>query len=197
MTRQKLFPVLAFAFCLLCFADSLDACSPLPNYKYATIDEEASNAGAVIRGTVEKIIGGDQINDSTVVLSVDKYLKGCGQDSVVVSGFQGSSLCGSGIPDVGDELIVFVCLDRLRKNERGRSRQRWKLNTYDIFTGVWFVKYIRNRTSHVEQYITDELKLDNQPGDCASLGACGKGAHDDRSHDKSECSWDSSESGSS
>jgi hypothetical protein len=117
-------------------------CSPIPNFNYATLKEQTDYASAIIHGKVTKIIGGDQINDATVILSVNSYLKGCGEKEVVVSGFQGSSLCGSGIPDIGEELVVYVCsANFIIPNSEYNCLQKWSLNTFSLFTGVSFVKY--------------------------------------------------------
>jgi hypothetical protein len=152
-----------FSFYLIHISKS---CSPIPGYKYATLEDQANNASAVLHGRVKEIIGGDYVNDSVIIFSVNNYLKGCGDSEVIVSGFQGSSLCGSGLPDVEDELILFACPD----SDGTDDLQKWKLNTFDMFTGALFMKYYENQT--LNDIISNELKLMNGTNDCLSMGQC-------------------------
>ena len=131
---------LIFALCLFFLAKEHQLCSPIPGFRYPLLQKETDYSAAIIHGRVKEIVGGDQINDSTVVLEVDSYIKGCGDSEVVVTGFQGASLCGSGIPDQGEELVVFVCPANF-PSEEADDLQKWKLNTFSLFTGALFVKY--------------------------------------------------------
>ena len=161
-------------FGFLCLAGSASGCRYSPSFEFATVAEQARRAAAVIRGTVQEIISGHKGYAVTLILSVSDYLKGCGQKTVIVSDFRSSALCGSGIPRLNEEIIVFACETNSLSPFFKYQLQKWRVNNYQFFAGVWFIEYIDVPSGGLEQHIRDELKLDNEPNDCSSLGSCGK-----------------------
>ena len=155
------------------------SCSPTPGYKFATLKDQVRNASAIMHGKVTEILSGDGINEATVQFSVKKYLKGCGDKSVVVSGFQGSSLCGSGVPSNGDEMVLFVCMDNPVNQEMSNSLQNWKINNFSISTGALFLKYNFDNLAKVSKLTDKKAKGFN---DCSSMGLCLKTKDSDNSN---------------
>ena len=159
-----------FALCSMSIFRSLQACSPIPNYNYASLEEEVKYASAIMVGKVEQVLEGDGYNYAIVNFSVDKYLKGCGESTITVTGFKGGSMCQSGVPDVGDELILYACHDDFEVDTELETHQTWKINTFSLFTGVTYLKYSPDYVKKVEALIPN---LPSGFDDCSSLAVCG------------------------
>ena len=102
-------------------------CSVTPDFQFATLEEQINFAAIILTGTVTSV--SDPINEATIGLTDLQFYKGCLQKtSVTISGFRGSSLCGAGIPDVGDKIIVFACENDLNEADL-------KTNQFVLFTG--------------------------------------------------------------
>ena len=123
-------------------------------------------------GKVRKIVSGDGINEATVEFSVKQYFKGCGDRNVIVTGFQGSSLCGSGVPRENDVMILFVCMDNPINKQMTNSIQKWKINNFSISTGALFLKYNPDNLYKVSELVSNKPKGFH---DCSTMGFCSNG----------------------
>ena len=84
-------------FLTLVLTGLLKSCSVLPDFEFATIEEQIDYASIILSGTVVSV--SDPINEATIVLNIIENLKGCfNKNSVEISGFRGSYLCGPGVP---------------------------------------------------------------------------------------------------
>ena len=167
---MNLFKLWIFALCSINIIKSLNACSPIPNFNYATLEEQVKYASAVMVGKVDKILEGDGYNYAIVEFSVNKYLKGCGEASIIVTGFEGGSMCQNGVPEEGDELILYACKDDFPVETDSETHQKWKINTFSLFTGVTYLKYSSDYVQKVEALIDD---VPQGFDDCSTLAVCG------------------------
>ena len=84
-------------FLTLVLTRLLQSCTVLPDFEFATIEEQIDYASIILSGTVVSV--SDPINEATIILDIIENFKGClNKNSVEISGFRGSSLCGPGIP---------------------------------------------------------------------------------------------------
>ena len=93
----------------------------------------------------------DRYMEQTVKISVEEYLKGCGDNQISVSGFLDGAACGSGTAELNDKLIIFACKDDAENN----TLQKWKLNNIAIHTGAIFIKHDSNALEDVKKIVND------------------------------------------
>ena len=83
-------------------------CSVTQDFVFPTVKEQTKFAGVIFVGTVTHVT--DPINEAVVTFDDVEFYKGClKKKHIKVSNFRGGSLCGSGIPKVGQKIIVFAC----------------------------------------------------------------------------------------
>ena len=101
------------------------ACSPVPGWQPATIQQQVNHSGAIIFGRVSNVF--QNAGDRDVIrLTSSIFFKGCGPDINDVDGFTSSAECGLDHPQVGDWVVVFVC----------RDGNRWRINHINLHTGM-------------------------------------------------------------
>ena len=82
-------------------------CSVTPGFKFASFSEQATYAGGIFIGKVKSV--SNRFNANVTLTDIVHY-RGCaGSGDITVSGFVDGATCGSGIPSIGDKIIVFVC----------------------------------------------------------------------------------------
>ena len=155
---------------MLCLMHNLQACTPLPNFNYATLDEQVKYASAIMVGEVVEMLDGDGYNDAVVNFAVDKYLKGCGDSTITVGGFLGGSMCGSGIPRLRDKLVLFACEKDFKMYVDVETNQKWVINTFSMFTGLRFLEYDETVPEQVNALLKQKP---TGPNDCSTLAVCG------------------------
>ena len=131
------------------------ACRPLPNYQYATLEEQVEYASSIFEGRVRKVIDIIPRNTFAVLLEDYRIIKSGHFRQrlspkrkrrkpllLEINGFKGSSLCGPRPPKVGSRAIVFVCPNfqkkswRTAKSGRGWRKRYWSLNSVALGAGV-------------------------------------------------------------
>ena len=76
-----------------------------------TLEEQINNAGIILTATVKSVpqnFGGN----TSVDLENVQYIRGCNKQEITVDNFKGGNMCGAGVPNIGDKIIVFGCGDR-------------------------------------------------------------------------------------
>ena len=114
---------------VLIILSTYQACSPVPGWVPATIDEQFSLAGIVFVGRVIESTQSLQGLETSATVRVETYLKGCGPRIVKVNGYTNSAMCGITAPDRGSRIIVFGCVANRNSNEVD-------LNNFTISTGT-------------------------------------------------------------
>ena len=110
MTRFNLLKTIFMMTFLSCaLINPILSCSVDSSFVFPTIEEQTEKASAVVRGIVKRVKSQEGGSNATVILKKAKFIKGCGAKRVVISNFSADGLCGSGIPSVGDEIMVFLC----------------------------------------------------------------------------------------
>ena len=95
---------------ILLLSNLAKSCSVTQDFEFASIEEQINYAGVIFVGTVTSV--SDPYNEAVVGFKNLQFYRGCLKDSVLsVANFRGDSLCGPGIPKVGDTIIVFACED--------------------------------------------------------------------------------------
>lgn len=138
-------------------------CSIPRGFKFATIDDQVSNAGAIVMATAVKNFAEDKVNQGNIEFREVKFLKGCGPSVLTVEGFKNSAACGAGIPVKGDRVILFLC--------PGSDSTNWTLNDFSISTGVLFLKYKKGYEKTIPELV---LKKYGSLGKCSTLSKCTK-----------------------
>merc|ERR1719285_209339 len=82
-------------------ASSIVAYGEVKGYSGIAIPEPTPGAPPVI---IPK-----PVNTADIIFEAEKFYKGDGGCNFVVEGFKGSSLCGTGIPNIGDKIVIFSC----------------------------------------------------------------------------------------
>lgn len=144
-------------YLLLVFDRSLGCSPPAFGYVYETQEQQSKNAGVILIGKVESSSG--NIGNQSVTLTEVDYYKGCGPPKVVVSGFQGSSMCQSDAPEAGRRVLIFAC----RGAEAGLV-----VNSYSIGTGTLPLLF------EVEKKLNAAFRVQQCSGDRVVAGKCGK-----------------------
>lgn len=126
-------------------------CRPSRDFIWATLEEQIDYAGIILIGNVTNVVGGINNFNNKVSMNNVSYYRGCGKTEVIVEGFHAGHLCGSGIPKVGDKIIVFAC-------EKSNSTNL-KINSFVMSTG------------HVNWSFANESKVKEITGKI-STGVC-------------------------
>ncbi len=113
-------------FTFILMSNIMWSCSVAPGFKFATFKEQIDMAGLIVIGTVTNVT--NQF-DAEVTLNQTSYYRGCGGATIKIKRFVQSATCGSGIPQIGDKIIVFACAD---KNDNFNS---FKVNQFVPYTG--------------------------------------------------------------
>ena len=79
-------------------------------------------------------------------------------------------MCGSGIPEVGDRLVLFACKDDFKMYVDVKTNQKWVINTFSMFTGLRFLQYDETVPEQVNALLK---KKPTGPNDCSTLAVCG------------------------
>ena len=160
-------PIDLIFWLLLCLTLTLPTspCKVAPDYQFATDEEEITLASTVVFGRVGQV---DYIIPSNVaVITLDSYQvwkswhlpTSRKPRKLQISGFRSSASCGSGIPKVGDSVVLFLCPNWDRKtwlNAKGRAwkKRYWKLNDIAVFSGM---KYLEGRELRKFQTLAKRL----------------------------------------
>ena len=127
------------------------SCSVGPGYQFATNQEQITLASTVVFGRVDQVDYTIPNNEAIITLGPYRVWKSWHlrrsrkPRKLQISGFRSTAACGSGIPQVGDEVVLFLCPNRDRKtwlNARSRAwrKRYWSLNNIAVFTGMKYVK---------------------------------------------------------
>jgi len=111
--RPAVWLALCMAAALLCVAPRpAYACTPPPGgLPVYTPAERALSAEIVLVGTVTAVSDGPStIPGSTATIAVERYLKGAGAETLIVSGYGPSSLCRSQV-EAGQRWIFYIVGD--------------------------------------------------------------------------------------
>jgi hypothetical protein len=174
--KQSLLTLTILSACLMLPA-LYSSCSPLPDYRPPTISEQVNNAGSIFAGRVKKIITVVPYQTWTVILEKYRILKrgeltrrGWQPRYLEISGFAGASLCGPAAPNVGDEIVVFVCPNKDKSTWRTPKRKRywgkryWSLNKFVIGSGMINLKNDRSLFKKIRRL----AKKSRKSGHCTS-----------------------------
>ena len=122
---------------LLLVVDLAHGCTPTVDWTRPTDERQARAASVVVVANVTEVIPPINTSDPwlsphTVRATAVQYLKGCGPEEVVITGFTGSSVCGVAAPAVGSQAVFFLCA-----SSTNASDQTFELNTEgDIHLGL-------------------------------------------------------------
>ena len=123
-------------------------CSPVPGWQPSTVEQQVQHAGAIIYGKVDSV-NQDQNKFSFNIHLVNAFFfKGCGFNYVRINGFTSSAACGLDPPNIGDNVIVFVC----------RDGYHWALNQINLHTGM--VSASRNNIMTVRRLTSGTKRCD-------------------------------------
>lgn len=122
------------------------ACSPLPDWKPKTVEDQAINAGIVIEGEVSLVEQPDINSNGIITINLPFYHKGCGPTPVRISGFTNSAMCGIDAPVVGSRVTIFGC-----ENIDFEINADVVLNEIDIHTGMIY-ENVLNDMEDKEEY---------------------------------------------
>ena len=149
---------------ILILSGTLSACSVPQGFKFATLEDQVNNAGAIVEATAGKNFAEDKVNFGLIKFNDVRFLKGCGPEQITVEGFKNSAACGAGIPSVGDKVVLFLC--------KGSDETNWKINDFSVSTGVVFLKYKKNSLSRVRNLVLSKF---GSLGKCSTLSKCKNG----------------------
>ena len=156
-TNSLILLTLTFIF----FVNIIFSCSIAPGFKFASIEDQVNNSGAIVEATAVQNFADDKINFGNIEFKDIFYLKGCGPRIITVDGFRNSAACGAGIPITGDRVILFLC----GKN----NLTNWSLNTFSVSTGVLFLNNNQNYSSKIKNLVMNKL---GSIGQCSTLSKC-------------------------
>jgi hypothetical protein len=90
----------------------------------------------VVSGRVLATKWDDATGSDVSTVAVKAFFCGCGPAQLKIFGHRGSSMCGAGVPEVGQEYTFFLCKD----HESGQL----SVNSFTLHTGLLGVSAVRN-----------------------------------------------------
>lgn len=110
---------------LLVISTTLQQCKEKSLWQESTLKEQAAYAGVIIEATVKGPTIWNSID--SIIVTVNRYHKGCGPAEAIIRGFVGNLKCGISPPSNGTRALFFVCAVN--------DKEEFVLNSYTDFAG--------------------------------------------------------------